>query len=328
MFIQSRKYLARFLGLLIVLTALVAASPAAAQIPAEQMTTSQRDGFVFHHLKRYEPAIDVLEQKGPQLLEQVESTLGLDTMPTIDVWVLPKVRDYYELNDKPVSAPKWAVGLSFSGQYEIIVAHGGQRPPQEVMNTFAHELAHVAVDHARQEQPVPRWFHEGMAVMMAQEWTAERSEQLARAAAAGTLSDFQDLWRTFPAHHQSASIAYDQSFHFVRWLQNEYGSDLFAKVMREIRQGASFKAALEEQTGARFADMEARWHESLSGSTTFWSILRDETLIFFGAGVLFIIAYLVARRRRRRQFQSMEDEDADEWDYDASRYPLPGQQED
>jgi hypothetical protein len=323
MFIHMRKVLA----LVFVLMALIMSAPAGAQIPPEQMTTTKADGgLVFHHLKRYAPAVDILEEEGPELLDRVEAGLGLEGMPTIDVWVLPTVHDYFELNDHPATAPKWAVGLSFSGKHEIIVAHGGKRPPQEVMYTFAHELAHVAVDHARDGQPVPRWFNEGFSVMMAQEWNAERSEKLARAAAGKTLTPFENLWNSFPSHHLSASLAYDQSFHFVRWLQNEYGDDLWPQVMREIRQGRGFKEALEGETGRSFAALEALWRDSLAESTTVWSILSDETVIFFGAGILFLIAYGIVRRRRKRAFESMEDEDAGEWSYDASRYPLPGQQ--
>jgi hypothetical protein len=347
MFIQWKRRLAGFVGLLVLVATMALASSVAAQAPGEQaqtsripqsqITTTRAEGsdLVFHHLKRYQPAIAVLQQKGPPLLRRVEAGLGLEDMPTIDVWVLPTVHDYFGLTERRGNAPKWAVGLSFSGAHEIIVAHGGQRAPSEVMNTFAHELAHVAVDHARGEHSVPRWFNEGFAVMMAQEWTPERSEKLAQAAASGTLTPFENLWNTFPAHHQSASLAYDQSFHFVRWLQNNYGDDLFARVMRQIRasqieasteisQSDRFRVTLEEQTGTTFGRLEAQWQESLSESTTIWSILRDDMVIFFGAGVLFLITYLIVRRRRRRQFESMEDEEAGDWNYDESRYPLPG----
>jgi hypothetical protein len=351
MFIQLKKHLVSWLVLVGVWALALPATaqgptPAdptsASSIPTDQITTTRTDGgaLVFHHLKRYQPAVAALDKESPALLRRMEAGLGLDEIPTIDVWVLPTVHDYFELNDKPVRAPKWAVGLSFSGEHEIIVAHGGQRAPGEVMNTFAHELAHVAVDFARSSgarsrgaggpHPVPRWFHEGFAVMMAQEWTPERSENLARAAASGTLTPFEELWNSFPSHHQSASLAYDQSFHFVRWLQNQFGDDLFARVMRqmdsstEISKSDRFEAALEDQTGTPFGQLEGRWRESLSESTTIWSILRDDLVIFFGAGVLFLITYLVVRRRRRRQFASMEDDEADEWNYDTSRYPLPG----
>ena len=324
---SAAKWLIAMLAVMILASSPTLSSTADARIPAEQMTTTTAadQGLVFHHLRRYEPAVDILEREGPPLLRRATGALGIEQMPTIDVWVLPKVSDYFELKQLPHGAPEWAVGLSFSDRHEIIVAHGGQRPPREVMRTFAHELAHVAVDQGRQGHFVPRWFNEGFAVLMADEWTPERSEKLARAAAGDTLKSFDRLAHTFPAHHQSASLAYDQSFHFVRWLQHEYGDDLFARVFEEIRQGEPFRQALEAQTDTSFGRLEARWRDELTETTTFWSILRDDLVIFFGAGVLFLVAYVIVRRRRRRQFESMEDDDGDQWDYDASRYPLPGE---
>lgn len=321
------RWLVSLLTAALVALALSVPAPAGAQIPADQMTTTQPDegGLRFHHLKRYRPAIAQMVERGPVILRRMEAALGLEDMPTVEVWVVPRVSDYFEFHDISDRAPKWAVGLSFSGKHEVIVAHGGQRAPGEAMTTFAHELAHVAVDHARQGKPVPRWFHEGFAVMMADQWTPERSERLAVAASGDNLTRFDDLWETFPGHQYSASLAYDQSFHFVRWLRAEHGEDLFARVMERVRDGADFRAALEAETGASFAAVEAVWGDSISDATSFWAILRDDFTIFFGAGLLFLIAYGIVRRRRRRQFDEIEDDDIpEEWDYDASRYPLPG----
>jgi hypothetical protein len=314
-------------SIFVALSLCVGVPAARAEVPPELMASVEMpaEGLNFHYLERYQPAIDLLADKAPPLVKRAKRALGIERMPTVEVWVLPRVADYFGLRGEPNRAPEWAVGLSFSGEHTIIVAHGSQRPPQEVMFTFAHELAHVAVDQARGSTPVPRWFHEGFAVFLAQEWTAERSEQLARAAAGGRLPSFATLSDSFPGHQQSASLAYDQSFHFVRWLQAEYGEDFWAGVMDRIAKGASFDAALAAESGASLAELEARWHESLSESTTLWSVLADETVIFFGAGVFFILAYAIARRRRRRQLASMEDDNVDEWSYDASRYPLPGE---
>ena len=319
----------RALSAAILAMALALAMPAAADIPAEQMTeTAVEDGSLrFHHLQQYDRGIEVLREQGPDVFHRIERSLAIEAFPTIDVWVLPRVADYFELQNVPNRAPEWAAGLSFSNKHTVIVAAGGERPPVEVMRTFAHELAHVGVDVGREGQFVPRWFNEGFATMMAQEWTPERSEKLSRAAAGGQLTPFHQLTDSFPAHHMSASLAYDQSFHFVRWMQSEYGDDLYARVFDRLRGGEAFRAALEAETGSPLGELEHRWKTQLESSTTFWSILSEENLIFFGAGVLFLIAYVVVRRRRRESLESMSsDSDSDaEWDYDESRYPLPGQ---
>ncbi len=324
---RRRVHRALLVGILLI-TLMGGAAPAFAQVPKDQMTTTTAAGqsLVFHHLKRYEQGIALLEKEGPPTYRRVKKALGIDKMPPIDVWVVPRVSDYYQLHNRVDDAPKWAVGLSFSGRHEIIVSHAKQSP-REVLRTFSHELAHVAVDQARGKTPVPRWFNEGFAVMMAQEWNAKRSEKLSRAASTGGLIRFEYLWNTFPSHHLSANLAYDQSFHFVRWLQQKYGKNLYARVMKRVRGGRSFRRALATETGTSFPLLEAHWRRSLTRGTSFWSILSDDIVVFFGVGVFFVIALVVARRRRRRQLASMEDEEVDDaWSYDASRYPLPGQQ--
>lgn len=310
-----------------VLAFLIVPAPMHAVPPAEQIARAEmpEKGFDFHYLRRYQPAIDVLVEQAPSLLERAMNELGLTTMPAVEVWVLPQVSDYYALRGEPNRAPNWAVGLSLSGRSTIILAHGSERTPHEVMLTFAHELAHVAVDHARGDTPVPRWFHEGFAVYLAQEWSAERSEKLAQAAAGGRLATFDSLRVNFPSHQSQVSLAYDQSFHFVRWLHLEFGAQFWPDVMQQVGAGTTFEDALARRSGADLAQLEVRWREALVSSTTLWSLLADETIIFFGVSLLFILAYLSARRHRRRRMASMRDDSADDWHYDAARYPLPGE---
>lgn len=301
-----------------------------ASVPPEQVEhrSMPEERFEFHYIRRYQPAVDRLVSEAPAILERAQFELGIDEMPVVEVWVLPLVADYFELKGQPNRAPDWAVGLSLSGLSTIILAHGGERAPEEVFLTFAHELAHVAVDRARAQKSVPRWFHEGFAVYLAQEWSAERSERLSRAAASDQLRSFDSLSRSFPAHHMSASLAYDQSFHFVRWLRAEFGAQFWAEVMGAMadKPEIDFEGAIEAVSGEPLSALELRWGEEIAASSSNWSILAEETIFFFGASVLFVLAYVSVRRQRRRRRSSLADDPGDEWSYDPARYPLPGEE--
>src|SRR5690554_7072873 len=131
-----------------------------ADVPQEQMASRAMPeaGLTFHYVRRYQPAIDVLAAEAPAFRERAQRSLGLAQMSPIEVWVLPKVADYYALRGEPSRAPEWAVGLSLTGRSTIIVAHGSQRAPEDVMFTYAHELAHVAVrseEHTSELQSRP-----------------------------------------------------------------------------------------------------------------------------------------------------------------------------
>ncbi|MBA2663031.1 MAG: hypothetical protein H0U74_12105 [Bradymonadaceae bacterium] len=300
------------------------AQPAGAEIIS---VTTPDEALRFHYPRRFAPAVEILERQGPQLFHKLEQTLGIENFPTVDVWVLPDLNIFYELHELQSRPPAWAVGLSFSKKRTILVLHGigPNREPVDIHRTFAHELAHVAIDEATGEHRVPRWFNEGFAIMHADEWSAERSEMLARAAATGMLIPFESLTDTFPGHHNTVSVAYAQSFHFVRHLQSRYGDQTFARLTARVRAGEDFYVALEALTGEPFSVVQAEWREALEQGSSFWSIFRDENVFFFGASLLFLVAWAVRRKQKRKQLQAMSNEDPPEgWDYDDSRYPLPG----
>ena len=328
---MPRSMLARLALTLILLVALAAPlvlplASAAADVRPEEMTSRRAGDLVFHYPERFAPAVDALEASGPAELARLESELGLGEMADIDVWVLPEVDDFYELRGEPNRAPEWAIGLSLSDRSTIILVGGAHRGEAvDLHKTFVHELAHVAMDRARGGYSVPRWFNEGFAIMHAEEWTPQRSDMLARSAAAGALSPLMELAHNFPGHHNSASLAYAQSFFVVRQMSHEFGDDIYARVLARVRDGQPFPQAFRAETNLSLAQVEAKWLQALKNNASGLSMLMDGMLVFFGASILFVVAYAVRRHRSAKKLASMDPDTPDDgWDYDTSRYPLPG----
>ncbi len=334
------KYFSRMIFVVLLasfFTALIAISGPSSASAQRSINSPDRDivsvitadeSLQFHYPRRFKPAAEILEIQGPALFHTLEKELGIENFPTVDVWLLPKLDLFYSINELPGNAPPWAVGLSFSKKRTILVMHGigPSREQVDTMKTFSHELAHVAMDEASGDYRVPRWFNEGFAVMHADEWGVERSEMLSRAATTGMLMPFESLTNSFPDHHNVVSVAYAQSFHFVRYLKNRFGDDLFAGLMKSVREGDNFYHALETQTGMPFFEIETQWRDQLVQGNSLWSILSDENIVFFGAALLFLVAWVVRRNQKRKRLQAMSDSDVPEtWDYDDSHYPLPGE---
>lgn len=317
----------RLLYILTFLLVFALALPVAADVRADQMRERAVDGLVYHYPDGADKAVERLVEVAPETVDILERDLGLQDLSGIQVWVLPEVDDYFELTGAPGRPPGWAVGLSLMDRSTIIVVNGAGPNGQlvDIVKTFQHELAHVAFDRARRGAAVPRWFNEGFAILHAEEWTAERSNTLTKAASLGGLKSFDDLTRTFPAHHNSASLAYDQSFHFVRWMGERHGDDVYADIFDRMASGKDFPGAIKSVTGRSLKLNEAIWRQELEDASSGWSILSDEMLQFFGASLLFVVAWWVTRRRRRRRLASMEDDVPPEWDYDDEQYPLPGE---
>lgn len=314
-------------GLVLMLAVMVLLpSTAAAAIPSDVTVRPGANGAVqMHYPKRFEKAANKLETQAIDSIARLEYRLGLEDMSGIDVYLVDDLDDYFTWNQIPSRAPQWAIGLSLVNRKTVLVRHGlgPNRQIVDIEKTFDHELAHVAIDVARQGNHVPLWFNEGFASFQADEWTLERGEEVARAAATGTLIPLKKLDRSFPDHQQTTSLAYAQSHHFVRYLADRYGEDVFADIMKEIRAGETFSVAFTLTTGDDFEVMEKKWREALAEGSSPLSGLADGTILFFGASLLFLVAWAKRRRRSREKFERLDD-GLEGWDYDPARYKLPG----
>lgn len=273
--------------------------------------------------KNFKSLIPEIEEEVERSRTKLMNQLGLKEWKEVEVWVLPSVHDYFKLRNERSRAPEWAAGLSLSDRGVIIIANGVATGGEvyNVRQTLKHEMAHVAIDRAKKGKAFPRWFHEGFAVWFADEWTPERSERLSKAVAFDRVKKFEDIERNFPSHQQSASLSYDQSFHFVRFLGNDYGAGVYAKIFKALDE-KEFEGAFEEATQHSMVFVEAKWIAKLKKGQSAWSIFSDSSILFFGATLLFVVAFLIRRRRNKSQLVKMSHEKG--WDYDETRYPLPG----
>lgn len=299
--------------------------PAFGDVRPEEMVTSTVGKLEFHYPERFEPAAAKLKAIAAHSVLRAEDSLGLDDLGKVEVWIVPEVSDYFEVTGTPGNPPKWAVGLSLTDRGVIVVVNGtGQGGGLvELDKTFEHELAHVAIDRARQGHHVPRWFNEGYALLHADEWNPERADVFGRAASAGSLKSFSDIERNFPEHSASAGLAYAQSLQFLMYVERVAGRDVIVRIMDGVRAGKPFDEAFKSAVGKSLALTEATWRQQAESQMSGWSILNDGTWGLFGAAILFIVTWLVVRRRRKVRFSAMREEEG-EWDYDESRYPMPG----
>ena len=305
------------------------AAPAQAALPSDVVTRqSDSSPLVWHYPKRFEPAIERLMPRAQRSMDSLSERLALPKVERIDIWLISDLDHYYDWNELPSRAPEWAVGLSLVNKRTILVKHGVGKDGAlvDLNKTLDHELAHVAVDLARQGHHLPLWFNEGFAQWHAQEWTLESGELVARSAGSRVLLPMESLDRSFPDHQNTTSLAYAQSHHFVRHLVHLYGEQIWPKIMTSVRDGETFSVAFSLATGDDFENVQRRWFMALTQNSSPLSVFADGTLLFFGASVLFVVAWGVRRRRARRKFETLDDGIeawSEPWSYDPSRYPLP-----
>jgi len=222
--------------------------------------------------------------------------------------VIRLARDPDELRAlAPVGAPPpaYATGVTYPDLGVVLLSFAApetwERPAMDKVLT--HELSHLALHRAAPDAHLPRWFVEGLAVQQSGEHSVARVRTLAEAVVGGSLLPLSDLSRRFPERAHAVGLAYAQSASVVGYLRGDAARERkFARLVRELRRGATFGAALRESYYVSLSDLEREWHSDVSDRFTALPLLVTGSGVWVLALVLSVAAWF---RRRRKQRETL-----------------------
>ena len=174
-----------------------------------------------------------------------------------------------------------------------------------------HEITHLALFQVEENQPLPLWFHEGVATWLSQRrhvLTDRRDFNLA--AAQGALIPLERLERTFPDTQSEAALAYLQSEAFVGHLVATCSAESLRWILDRYTHGEPFEQAFANALGISRARMEKRWRRSFKSGFPWLRVIWHATTLFGVLALMTIVAFVIVRLRARRQHQRWKEEEA------------------
>jgi hypothetical protein len=200
-------------------------------------------------------------------------------------------------------------GLAISSRDLIVMSARGNEFFR-ARDTFVHELAHVYLDAAVAGRSVPRWFHEGFAMLVADERVEDRLMSALGAAATDAFLPLADLVDRFPDGEAEVRLAYAQSMLFVRFLQRESGGTGIASLLATLRAGMPFDLAFVQV----FGDVPEAAFERFRASLDRWDglvvFLTSAAVLWVAILLLFLWVYRRKRARaaRKRELWALQEE--------------------
>ncbi|HOE63410.1 MAG TPA: hypothetical protein PKW18_08460 [Candidatus Sumerlaeota bacterium] len=182
--------------------------------------------------------------------------------------------------------------------------------PDENFGVLVHEYAHLFVGRQAVE-PLPRWLDEGLAMLLAGEWSLGKSIQMAMAHLWGNHIPFSRLESSFPASPPELSLAYLQSCSMCQFLIRQFfargGISAMLKILADPEQGRKFIAQLDEPIIMK--SLEEQWKKYLGNR--WWNIIflfSSGTIFWFAMTLFFLLAYLKKRKQKLEQIKVWEEE--------------------
>lgn len=217
--------------------------------------------------------------------------------------------------------PRWADGLAYPQSREIYLHIGSG--PDELDETFRHEISHIAVGRIAPPGRLPLWFYEGVAIRQSEGLSLERAWLLTQAATLGNLLPLDDLARGFPKAGERVGIAYAQSVNFVGHLMSQGDERAFGAMLEAVGQGATLDAAVTRAYGRSLGSIETEWRGNLETRWGWVPILFGTTALWGFGGFLLVSAWRRRRRERRQKMARMAQDDEQPLEDDIIVRPRP-----
>jgi hypothetical protein len=208
--------------------------------------------------------------------------------------------------------PSWSVGTAYPALNLIILrsSRGMKGGGMDIEEVLKHEYAHLALATALKGHEAPPWLAEGFAMLQSRGWSLSWTYVLSRGVLTKGLIPLEKLAEGFPADEYQAELAYAQSFSLVSYIKTELGPKALPRLITGLSYGLDTETAIKQATGLGLKDLERRWKEDLKRRFSWIPIVTSFFSLWFLASLLFLVGYLLKRRRAKKILEKWEQEEA------------------
>ncbi len=249
------------------------------------------------------PVADRVRHVDRQQLVGALARAGLNIPPQIRVTLIA------EDDLRARATPVWIVGLA-SGSHDIVIfpERIGSYPYDSLESVVWHEAVHLALSAQAGDRPLPRWFHEGVAMSVEKGWGVTSQVQLLLAAG-GNLG-LANLERLFNSETQpETASAYLLAAALVSGIRQRHGAAAPGAIVDRVARGAVFAEAFALETGDTPDEAAARAWQIYRRWTSWIPVVTSASSLWIGILALAVLAFLATLRkrwRRRRQWDQEE----------------------
>ncbi len=264
-----------------------------------------------------QPTLLVIEdQRGPSAPRSVL----LDEHPWIpDVMALvgvnepgPPIRVLLVLESSPLAqgVPGWVAGFADGSSSVVLLPNRTPvYPDGGLEEVLAHEVAHILIARVSGGRPVPRWFHEGIAMVAGRSWGLQDRTRTALDLLFGEKVPLYRLDDLFHGDEADVRRAYALAGALVQDLLERYGSGLPRALLSRMARGERFQDALRQVTGATLFDVDEIFLARQTLLRRWFPVVTSGAALWFGITVMAIVAAWKRRRRRREQLARLTAEE-------------------
>jgi len=256
----------------------------------------------------YHPYQKKLAEKVAETILKTEpkykSVFGEVPKDTIRVILADRRSEFDKLTKNTI--PEWSRGVT-RPDVHLIILLTDQIKQDEFFAVVRHELVHAWMGSLYPGIQTPRWFDEGMAVLLSGERVSDNTTIISRAVLTGSLFSLDDVSQVLKFGRTKARLAYAESYTAMRFFVEYFGWKKFPVFFATLKQTKSFKSALRAATRLSLYEFEDTFLDYAKKNYK-WQFLFDVDLYLWLALPVFVaVSFWWIRRRNRRRMDAWEE---------------------
>ena len=206
--------------------------------------------------------------------------------------------------------PDWSIACAIP-ERNLIVLKSPDRYHyrKNLAEVLKHELAHIFLGKYFDADKIPTWMNEGYAVWFSESWGWEERILVARAVLTGSVPKLSQLDSLGHFRQSKAQLGYALSFLALSYLESQYGQRSFKEIIDHYSKTGDWDQAFLQVAGLEYEMFQKEFEQMVRKRYNWAAILTDGFVIWTGLALLFILLYLIKRRRNRRIIQRWEKEE-------------------
>ena len=265
---------------------------------------------LFYFVEEDRNAAQRLAGNATAIVEGILKDLGVVFSGKIKVYIADRGA-FQKLQPSATIFPESIVGVAFSRSLLIIL-----KSPRDVNSlntdmrkTFIHELTHIILGAAfKNEEDVPRWLNEGIALYKSGEWSFNRVSTMTRAVLTDSMIPLSELTHTFPENSRDLQLAYAQSFYLVSFLITRFGRQSFHTFIRLYAQKKDLEETLFQVYSLSVEELENEWKSFLKMRFSWIPIITSSTTLWFIITIIFVYGYINKKRKMKATLKQWEED--------------------
>ena len=204
--------------------------------------------------------------------------------------------------------PGWVVGQAFGTDTIIVFPERISSYPHDSLESVVlHEIVHLSLNARAQNRPLPRWFHEGVAVSVESGWNLATQARLLWAAAREPA--IEDVSSLFQSDAQpDKTTAYLLAAALVEDIRSRHGAAVPGAIAGRVGRGASFEAAFAAETGETVQQATVHAWAAYRGWSRWLPIATGPSALWASILALACVAFVVRLRRRAERRRQWKEE--------------------